>query len=92
MVARDFANSDSHGLASTGPPSGTSPVVGKHRRIYELLGEDILSGKYLFGDRVSRETSLVKQFDVSRPTAARALKDWESKGLVERRHGAGTGP
>ncbi len=67
-----------------------SAGVRKHRQIFDSLRKEILSGKYGFGERVPSETSLVKQFDVSRPTAARALRDLEVAGLVERRRGAGT--
>ncbi|MGI9430240.1 MAG: GntR family transcriptional regulator [Bythopirellula sp.] len=67
-----------------------SAGVHKHRRIYESLREEILSGRYRFGERIPSETRLVEQFNVSRPTAARALKDLEVHGLVERRHGSGT--
>ncbi|MGI9430186.1 MAG: GntR family transcriptional regulator, partial [Bythopirellula sp.] len=98
MRFQQMEKSDSVGPASTDTPANkstagvTEPIAGvrKHRRIYELLREEILTGKYLFGDRVPSETTLVKQFKVSRPTAARALKDLEFHGLVERRHGAGT--
>ena len=64
--------------------------IHKHRQIYESLRAEILSGKYRYGEKVPSETRLVQQFNVSRPTAARALKDLEIHGLVERRHGSGT--
>lgn len=66
------------------------PGQPKHRQVYEHLERAIISGKYKLGDRIPSETAIVRQFDVSRPTAARALRDLEVAKLVERRHGSGT--
>ena len=62
----------------------------KHRVIFEELRESILSGQYRAGDRLPSENALIRSFEVSRPTAARALRDLENSGLVERRRGSGT--
>ncbi len=51
---------------------------------------EIAAGRYREGARLPSEVQLVKQFAVSRPTVARALRDLEMKGLVERRAGSGT--
>lgn len=93
--ARDgFAASSTASVSSsfTSAPSASSASTGKlkHRRIFECLRDEILAGVYLRGDRVPSETRLVERFEVSRPTAARALRELESLGLVERRHGSGT--
>lgn len=64
--------------------------IPKHRMVYENLRAAIVSGQYRVGDRIPSETALVKKFSLSRPTVARAMKDLESVGLVERRHGSGT--
>ena len=62
----------------------------KHRKISTRLEIEIASGKYGMGGRLPSEIQLVKQFEVSRPTVARALRDLEAKGLIERRAGSGT--
>src|SRR6478735_1460328 len=67
-------------------PTGDS----KHRKISTRLEIEIASGKYGPGSRLPSEIQLVKQFEVSRPTVARALRDLETKGLIERRAGSGT--
>lgn len=67
-------------------PTGDS----KHRKISTRLEIEIASGKYGSGDRLPSEIQLVQQFGVSRPTVARALRDLETKGLIERRAGSGT--
>ena len=74
------------------PPDTQSRVSEqpKHRQIYEHLEQAITAGEYKLGDRIPSETALVKQFDISRPTAARALRDLEIANLVQRRHGSGT--
>jgi LacI family transcriptional regulator len=65
-------------------------VKHKHREISGHLEMEISAGKYREGARLPSEIQLVKQFAVSRPTVARALRDLEAKGLVERRPGSGT--
>ncbi len=67
-----------------------APENSKHRRISTHLEMEISAGRYGPGTRLPGEIQLVKQFDVSRPTVARALRDLEAKGLVERRAGSGT--
>jgi LacI family transcriptional regulator len=62
----------------------------KHSEISRHLETDIASGKYGDGARLPSEIRLVKQFNVSRPTVARAFRDLETKGLIERRAGSGT--
>lgn len=62
----------------------------KHRKISARLEIEIATGKYGAGSRLPSEIQLVKQFEVSRPTVARALRDLEDKGLIERRAGSGT--
>jgi len=62
----------------------------KHGEISRHLETEIASGKHLDGARLPSEVQLVKQFKVSRPTVARAFRDLEAKGLIERRAGSGT--
>lgn len=62
----------------------------KHRDISRQLLAEIASGKYATNGRLPSESQLVERFHVSRPTVARALRDLEAEGLVERRVGSGT--
>jgi DNA-binding LacI/PurR family transcriptional regulator len=62
----------------------------KHSKISRHLETEIASGKYGDGSRLPSEIQLVKQFGVSRPTVARALRDLEAKSLIDRRAGSGT--
>ncbi len=68
----------------------TDPAGSKHRKISKRLEIEIATGKYGPGARLPSEIQLVEQYTVSRPTVARALRDLEAKGLVERRAGSGT--
>lgn len=61
-----------------------------HRHIYQQLSDAILSGKYLPGQKLPTDGMLVRRYSVSRPTVARAMRDLELEGLVERRRGSGT--
>lgn len=62
----------------------------KHHRISRELLAEIASGKYAPSGRLPSEAQLVERFGVSRPTVARALRDLQDRGLVERRVGSGS--
>jgi DNA-binding LacI/PurR family transcriptional regulator len=62
----------------------------KHRKISEALREHIAGGKYADGKRLPSEAELARRFHVSRPTAARALRELHELKLIERRVGSGT--
>ncbi len=62
----------------------------KHEDIARELRTEIAAGQYDAGGRLPSEAQLVERFSVSRPTAARALRDLQAEGLIERRAGAGS--
>ena len=62
----------------------------KHRDISGQLRNEISQGQYGPTGRLPSEAQLVERFQVSRPTVARALRDLQQGGLIERRAGAGT--
>jgi GntR family transcriptional regulator, arabinose operon transcriptional repressor len=62
----------------------------KHRQIYAEVKAAIVSGKYHAGQRLPSEAQLVKQFQTSRPTVARALRDLQQEGFLDRHAGSGT--
>jgi len=62
----------------------------KHSRISQELLAEIAAGKYAPAGRLPSEAQLVSRFGVSRPTVARALRDLQDRGLIERRVGSGT--
>jgi GntR family transcriptional regulator, arabinose operon transcriptional repressor len=62
----------------------------KHQEIFDFAHEAIVSGRYADGDRIPTEAEFSTRFSASRPTVARAIKELERMGLVERRAGAGT--
>lgn len=65
-------------------------TVHKHREIYRALVAEIAEGKYDATQRLPSEVQLARRFGVSRPTAARALRDLQNDGVAERRVGAGS--
>ncbi len=69
------------------PYSRKSP---KHRDLSDTLEREILSGKYAAGQKFPSEAALVNRFGVSRITVGHAVRDLQSRGLVERRAGSGT--
>ena len=62
----------------------------KHQAISRELLAEIAAGKYGPTGRLPSEAQLVRRFGVSRPTVARALRDLQEQGLVERRVGSGS--
>ena len=62
----------------------------KHREVSRELLAEIAAGKYDREGRLPSEAQLVQRFKVSRPTIARALRDLQEEGLIDRRAGSGT--
>ena len=62
----------------------------KYQQVFNALQNEILSGKYKLGQKLPSEAALVKQFQASRITVGRAVRDLSQRGLVERRAGSGT--
>jgi len=62
----------------------------KHAIICDEIRRAITSGRYEEGQRLPTEAELVEQYDTSRPTVARALRDLQYEGLISRRAGSGT--
>jgi DNA-binding LacI/PurR family transcriptional regulator len=62
----------------------------KHQQILEYVRQAILGGSYSAGDRLPTDGQLMRQFSTSRPTVARAMRDLEMEGYLERRAGSGS--
>ena len=62
----------------------------KHQHISQELRTEIASGKFAPTGKLPSESQLVERFRVSRPTVARALRDLQSEGLIERKAGSGS--
>lgn len=61
-----------------------------HARIRDQFHRRILAGDLEPGDRLPPESQIMDQFNVSRGTVNRALRDLEQQGVLQRRRGAGT--
>lgn len=71
----------------------SAPVTNKnpkYRFVREQIRESIETQRYGPGERLPADSELAAQFDTSRLTIIRALRDLEVEGLVKRRAGAGT--
>jgi len=62
----------------------------KHSKICDEIRRAIISGRFQEGQRLPTEAQLVQQYQTSRPTVARALRDLQHEGLIARRAGSGT--
>jgi LacI family transcriptional regulator len=60
------------------------------RTIWAQLQTSIADGSYGPGARLPSENQLARKHGVSRPTVARALRELEHSGLIERRRGSGS--
>jgi GntR family transcriptional regulator len=60
------------------------------RRIADEIRERIMAGDFTGAGRLPSETSLAREYQVSRVTIRTALKSLEAQGLVDIRHGSGT--
>lgn len=65
-------------------------TANKRQQILDAVRNRIRSGALRPGDRIPSDSELVREFGVSRPTVAKALRELQSCGLVQRRVGAGT--
>ena len=59
-----------------------------YRKVAARIGERILSRELREGERLPSETELARQFGVNRSTVREALRELESRGLVQRRPGS----
>jgi DNA-binding LacI/PurR family transcriptional regulator len=67
-----------------------TPVIPKYRRIYEDLLAAIRSEALRPGERLPSEAALGREYNTSRITVAKALRELQQNGLVSRRAGSGT--
>jgi DNA-binding LacI/PurR family transcriptional regulator len=67
-----------------------SSTLAKYKDIFQSLKEAIEDGVYGAGLRLPSENELVQTYQASRVTVARALRELQSGGYVERRAGSGT--
>lgn len=65
-------------------------VLPKFLQIANHIRDEILRGERSPGDEVPSERTLAEQWNVSRPTATRALQALRAQGLVESRQGSGS--
>jgi LacI family transcriptional regulator len=64
--------------------------MAKYAKVFEALERAILEGKFASGKRLPSESELCQRFKVSRPTAARALRELQQMGVITRRAGSGS--
>jgi GntR family transcriptional regulator len=64
----------------------------KHHRVYLVLRQDILEGRYPSREALPNELVLADQFGVSRITIRKAMERLDREGLVVRQRGKGTFP
>lgn len=72
------------------PGPSTPQAVAPYARIKQYLKDELARGRWPPGAAMPSDAELVAQFGVSRMTAARALNELRSEGLVERVQGVGT--
>ena len=68
----------------------TSSPEPQYLKVKNHLREGIASGHWVAGDLLPSEGALVAQFEVSRMTVNRALRELVQEGLIERVQGVGS--
>ncbi len=94
---------DSHGSASSGvfarpvgPSADESPLIERssavplYQQLFEILRQDIASGRLKADQRVATEFELMKRFGVSRTTVRQTIARLCKEGLIAVRRGKGT--
>ena len=69
---------------------GATRGQAKYQTIFEQLSSDILSGRYVRGQKLPSEAALVQRFGASRITVGHALRELKQRGLIDRIAGSGT--
>src|SRR6201994_4842277 len=73
------------------PPMTTSPAAtARYLQVKQFVLSRISAGTLAVGDRVPSENELVRELDVSRMTANRALRELAADGVLVRVAGVGT--
>jgi GntR family transcriptional regulator, arabinose operon transcriptional repressor len=62
----------------------------KYQQVFEVIQDGIRSGRYSPGQKLPSEAALEAEFETSRITVVRALRELQQRGLVQRRAGSGT--
>lgn len=71
-------------------PQKAKSIKIKHQEIYDYICSAIMEGKYLPGEKIPTEKEIAAEFNASRPTVGRAMRDLEQHGMLVRRQGSGT--
>lgn len=90
-TARSGSN-NSKGSAGSRPGEAEdkdSRAAPRYAAIKQSICDAVRDGHLKPGDRVPSEAELVQQFDVSRMTANRALRELQAAGVLVRRAGSG---
>src|ERR1700751_3004638 len=62
----------------------------KYQQLFDAIEQGIRSGRYSPGQKLPSEAALEAEFDISRITVVRALRELQQRGMVQRRAGSGT--
>lgn len=68
----------------------TTPGKTKHALIFEHVHSAIMAGRYKVGQRIPSETQFSRRFGTTRATVAKALRELELGGFLDRRPGSGS--
>ncbi|MDR5905759.1 GntR family transcriptional regulator [Franzmannia qiaohouensis] len=79
-------------LSKRQPGGDASDPWPKHHRVYLVLRQEILEGRYTPEQPLPNEILLTEQFQVSRITIRKAMERLDREGLVVRYRGKGTFP
>ncbi len=87
-----MAPRDPSSPSDNGQPAGAfvDSSVPLYYQLATVLRENIISGRYVVGDKFPTEADLVEMYAVSRATVRGALQNLKDEGLIRREAGRGT--
>jgi len=71
-------------------PSNKPSTHAPYAKVKAFLKEGLAGGRWVPGDQMPSEAELVQQFEVSRMTVGRAIRELQAEGFVTRVQGVGT--
>ena len=71
-------------------PSNKPSTHAPYSKVKVFLKEGLAGGRWVPGDQMPSEAELVQQFEVSRMTVGRAIRELQAEGFVTRVQGVGT--
>lgn len=89
-IRREVSMRKTHPTSDMAPAQHEPGKLSKYREVIVFFENAIAQGKYREGEKLPSELEIARQFDLSRPTVSKAMRELQLGGAVERRMGSGS--